>query len=139
MNDSIEKSCLCPDGLCDACNQVKNELENWRKGFTKRHMMCLTQCAREHEPNEKETEAERLMDRMIEQFQIVQMERLRNTIRFHAHLYYNLDKPEITDAEYDYIYKRLQKMEKDHPKLVTPDSPTQLVGGAISEPLRGGR
>lgn len=57
---------------------------------------------------------------------------LREQIRRHDHLYYNLDKPEISDREYDRLYKELESLEKKHPHLITPDSPTQRVPG---EPL----
>ncbi|HLK10959.1 MAG TPA: NAD-dependent DNA ligase LigA [Candidatus Binatia bacterium] len=59
-----------------------------------------------------------------------EVERLRREIRRHDHLYYVLDAPEITDAEYDALFRRLEALEKAHPELVTPDSPTQRVGGA---------
>lgn len=55
---------------------------------------------------------------------------LRAEIRHHDHLYYVLDRPEITDAEYDLLYRELVKLETAHPDLATPDSPTQRVGGA---------
>ncbi len=55
---------------------------------------------------------------------------LRAEIRHHDHLYYVLDSPEITDAEYDLLYRELVKLETAHPGLATPDSPTQRVGGA---------
>lgn len=55
---------------------------------------------------------------------------LRAEIRRHDHLYYVLDRPEITDAEYDLLYRELVKLETAHPDLATPDSPTQRVGGA---------
>jgi NAD-dependent DNA ligase len=48
-------------------------------------------------------------------------------------LYYVLDQPEITDAEYDRLMRRLQELEVRHPELVTPDSPTQRVGGKPRE------
>jgi NAD-dependent DNA ligase len=67
------------------------------------------------------------------------VESLRDRIRFHAHLYYNLDHNLISDGQYDEMLKNLQKIERDHPELVTPDSPTQLVGESISHPLRGVR
>ena len=44
-------------------------------------------------------------------------------IRHHDHLYYNLDQPEISDREYDRLYKELAALEKKYPALVTPDSP----------------
>lgn len=66
----------------------------------------------------------------------IQIESLRDSIRFHAHLYYNQDRAEISDSQYDKMFKRLQELEEKHPKLVTPNSPTQLVGEEISAPLR---
>jgi DNA ligase (NAD+) len=58
-----------------------------------------------------------------------EIEELREKLRHHEHLYYVLDKPEITDAEYDVLMRRLSDLEKAHPELLTPDSPTQRVGG----------
>jgi len=58
-----------------------------------------------------------------------QLEKLRAAIRHHAYLYYVQDAPEISDAEYDALFERLQKLEAQHPQWVTPDSPTQRVGG----------
>lgn len=60
-------------------------------------------------------------------------ERLREQIDRHNHLYYVLDQPEITDAEYDALMRRLEALEREHPELLTPDSPTQRVGAAPSE------
>ncbi len=57
---------------------------------------------------------------------------LRELIRHHEYRYYVLDSPEISDADYDKLYRELQDLEAVHPGLVTPDSPTQRVGG---EPL----
>ncbi len=62
------------------------------------------------------------------------IEELRNLVRHHEYRYYVLDSPEISDAEYDALYRELQDLEEAHPELVTPDSPTQRVGG---EPLAG--
>lgn len=61
-----------------------------------------------------------------------EIEALREEISRHDRLYYQEARPEITDQEYDRLYKRLVELEKEHPELVTPDSPTQRVGG---EPL----
>jgi DNA ligase (NAD+) len=58
--------------------------------------------------------------------------RLRREIERHAHLYYVEDRPEISDEAYDTLFRRLQELERIHPELLTPDSPTQRVGG---EPL----
>src|SRR5262249_595341 len=54
-------------------------------------------------------------------------------LRHHEHLYYVLDQPEISDAEYDEMMRELQKLEQAHPDLITPDSPTQRVGGKPRE------
>ena len=58
---------------------------------------------------------------------------LREELRHHEHLYYVLDKPEITDSEYDDLIRRLQALEAQHPELITPDSPTRRVGGKPRE------
>ena len=57
------------------------------------------------------------------------VEELRRLIAYHDHRYYVLDAPEITDAEYDALMRELRRIEEEHPELVTPDSPTQRVGG----------
>jgi DNA ligase (NAD+) len=54
---------------------------------------------------------------------------LRTQLHHHGHHYYVLDAPTIPDAEYDRLFKELQALEADHPELLTPDSPTQRVGG----------
>ncbi len=54
---------------------------------------------------------------------------LRDQIRHHENLYYVLDAPEISDAQYDVLVNRLKSLEAEHPDLITPDSPTQRVGG----------
>jgi DNA ligase (NAD+) len=61
------------------------------------------------------------------------IERLREEIRRHEYLYYVADNPEISDAEFDKLMERLKALEAANPKLVTPDSPTQRVGGAPRE------
>lgn len=58
------------------------------------------------------------------------IEELRKTIAYHSDRYYNMDEPEITDYEYDRLMLELKRLEKEHPELVTADSPTQKVGGA---------
>jgi DNA ligase (NAD+) len=60
-------------------------------------------------------------------------ESLREQINHHNHSYYVLDAPEVTDAEYDLLMRRLETLEREHPELLTPDSPTQRVGAAPSE------
>ncbi|MCU0955897.1 MAG: NAD-dependent DNA ligase LigA [Hydrogenophaga sp.] len=56
---------------------------------------------------------------------------LRAQLHHHAHRYYVLDDPEVPDAEYDRLFRELQALEMQHPELLTPDSPTQRVGGAV--------
>jgi DNA ligase (NAD+) len=60
---------------------------------------------------------------------------LREQLHHHAHRYYTLDEPEIPDAEYDRLFRELQAIEAEHPALLTADSPTQRVGGAILKEL----
>lgn len=60
-----------------------------------------------------------------------QLEELRETVRYHSRKYYTEDDPEISDREYDMLYRRLEDLEARFPELVTPDSPTQKVGGAV--------
>ena len=59
-----------------------------------------------------------------------EIESLREQIRYHNYRYHALDDPEIPDAEYDRMMRRLQELEREHPNLVTDDSPTQRVGDA---------
>ncbi|RYF19260.1 MAG: NAD-dependent DNA ligase LigA [Comamonadaceae bacterium] len=58
---------------------------------------------------------------------------LRELLHHHNHQYYVLDHPEIPDAEYDRLFRELQELEAQHPGLLTPDSPTQRVGGRVLE------
>ena len=58
-----------------------------------------------------------------------QIKELRDKINYHSDRYYNQDSPEISDFEYDMMMQELKNLEKEHPELVTPDSPTQRVGG----------
>jgi len=62
-----------------------------------------------------------------------EIEQLREKIRHHEYRYYVLDDPEITDAEFDRLMNRLKELEAAHPELITPDSPSQRVGGAPRE------
>ncbi len=61
-----------------------------------------------------------------------QVEKLRRELNYHNYRYYVLNDPGISDYDFDQLLKRLQKLETEHPELVTPDSPTRRVGG---EPL----
>ncbi|MBQ8002264.1 MAG: NAD-dependent DNA ligase LigA, partial [Clostridia bacterium] len=58
---------------------------------------------------------------------------LRELINYHSNLYYTMDTTEISDFEYDKLMSRLKKMEAEDPSLITPDSPTQRIGGKILE------
>ncbi|MBN1761884.1 MAG: NAD-dependent DNA ligase LigA [Methanomicrobia archaeon] len=60
------------------------------------------------------------------------VEDLRKELHYHNYRYYVLDEPEISDAEYDRLFQELEELERAHPELVTPDSPTQRIG---AEPL----
>ncbi len=62
-----------------------------------------------------------------------EIEALRDEIRAHDERYYVQDNPEITDVEYDELFARLKELEAKHPELITPDSPTQRVGGRPAE------
>src|SRR5580704_10629749 len=59
-----------------------------------------------------------------------QIEKLREEIRRHEYLYFVLDEPEISDVKFDRMMAELRKLESEHPELITPDSPSQRVGGA---------
>lgn len=61
------------------------------------------------------------------------LERLRERIRHHEHCYYVLNQPEISDAEYDRLVRELEALEAHAPHLVTPDSPTQRIGGVADQ------
>src|SRR5579859_2660378 len=61
------------------------------------------------------------------------IEVLRDKLRHHEYRYYVLDQPEITDAEFDRLMHQLKDLEAEHPNLITPDSPTQRVGGKPRE------
>jgi DNA ligase (NAD+) len=62
-----------------------------------------------------------------------EIEALRDKIRHHEHLYYVLDDPKISDAAFDRLMAQLKELEAENPRLATPDSPTQRVGGAPRE------
>ena len=61
------------------------------------------------------------------------IEALREKIRHHEYRYYVLDDPEISDADFDALMNELKRLEAEHPELITPDSPTQRVGGKPRE------
>jgi DNA ligase (NAD+) len=68
-----------------------------------------------------------------------EIERLRKEIRHHEYLYFVEDNPEISDAAFDRLVNRLKQLEAEHPELITPDSPTQRVGGQPREGLQAVR
>jgi len=66
-------------------------------------------------------------------------EELRSLLEQHSHLYYVLDAPQISDAEYDALFRELLALEEAHPELVTPSSPTRKVGGEVLPSLESRR
>ncbi|OGB91100.1 MAG: DNA ligase (NAD(+)) LigA [candidate division NC10 bacterium RIFCSPLOWO2_02_FULL_66_22] len=60
-------------------------------------------------------------------------EELRSLLHYHNYRYHILNRPEISDAEYDRLFNELRELEATHPELIAPDSPTQRVGGAVAE------
>lgn len=60
---------------------------------------------------------------------------LRDILAYHSWRYHVQDEPEISDAEYDALFRELTRLEEEYPDLITPDSPTQKVGGAVSKAL----
>lgn len=70
---------------------------------------------------------------MTEQQARERIETLRTQLRYHADLYYRKDAPEISDYEYDALFRELETLEAAFPALVTDDSPTRRVGGAVLE------
>jgi len=67
------------------------------------------------------------------------IEELRAELRRHEHLYYVMDAPVISDAEYDALMNELKKLEAEHPELLTSDSPSQRVGGKPAEGFKKAR
>lgn len=61
------------------------------------------------------------------------VQQLRETVRYHQHRYYLLDDPEISDQEFDALFRELQHLEESHPELRSDDSPTVRVGGVVSD------
>ncbi len=64
---------------------------------------------------------------------VERVEDLRQQLRYHGYRYHVLDEPEISDAQYDALLRELMRLEKEHPLLITPDSPTQRVGGPVAD------
>ncbi|HIU63906.1 MAG TPA: NAD-dependent DNA ligase LigA [Candidatus Avacidaminococcus intestinavium] len=72
------------------------------------------------------------MEALNKEMVISEIEKLRNEIRHHEYLYYVLDTPKITDAEYDVLTLKLRELEACYPEFITNDSPTRRVGGGVS-------
>src|SRR3954471_320108 len=93
-------------------------------------------------------EAQKQLNQLTEGFRLIlngnsdikidegSIEQLRDIIRYHDWRYYVLNEPLITDFDYDMLFKELQSLEAQHPKLVTEDSPTQRVARGLSEDLK---
>ena len=69
----------------------------------------------------------------MEQQDRKRIEELREQLNYHSYRYYVLDDPEISDFDYDRLLRELEALEEQYPDAVTPDSPTQRVGGAVSD------
>ena len=74
-----------------------------------------------------------LLDRLSKGIDKQAIDTLRGVLRFHEYRYYILNDPLIADAEYDHLYKALEKIEASSPALVTPDSPTQRVALGLTK------
>ena len=84
--------------------------------------------------NREKNQTDPLPANRVEEKKIAEeIEDLREKLHHHEYLYYVLDQPEVSDTEYDRMMRRLQALEAEHPELVTPDSPTQRVGGKARE------
>ena len=70
---------------------------------------------------------------MIPKKVLAEIEQLRAELLRHNRLYYEKDKPAVSDADYDARMRRLQELERLHPETVTPDSPSQKVGGKATK------
>ncbi len=68
-----------------------------------------------------------------------EIEQLRAEIARHDYLYYSQARPEISDLDYDRLFQRLRELERQHPELITLDSPTQRVGDVLTEGFRSVR
>ncbi|MFN5606791.1 MAG: NAD-dependent DNA ligase LigA [Bacteroidota bacterium] len=73
-----------------------------------------------------------LLQRLKKGIESSNIEELRSVLRFHEHRYYILNDPLLSDFEYDQLFKALEKIEKENPTLITPDSPTQRVAHELT-------
>ena len=74
-----------------------------------------------------------LLDRLSKGIDKQSVNSLRGVLRFHEYRYYVLNDPLIADAEYDRLYKALEKIEQQNPEIITPDSPTQRVALGLTK------
>ena len=74
-----------------------------------------------------------LLDRLSKGIDRQSINQLRGVLRFHEYRYYVLNDPLIADVEYDHLYKELEKIEQQNPKIITPDSPTQRVAVGLTK------
>ena len=72
---------------------------------------------------------------MIDLFTRQRHTELCEEVNRHSQLYHSQDQPEITDAEYDALFRQLQEIEAEYPELITPDSPSQKIGAPIAKSL----
>lgn len=63
---------------------------------------------------------------------------LTRKVEYHSRLYYQLDSPEISDYDYDMLFRELTELEQKYPELADPNSPTKRVGGKAADRLRAG-
>ena len=72
------------------------------------------------------------LQRLLPDIPVAQIGALREVLRFHEYRYYVMDSPLIADYEYDQLYKALERLEKEDPRLIRPDSPTQRVANGLT-------
>ena len=86
---------------------------------------------------EESTRLQKTTDSLLKELQkgiaVNKIEGLRNVLRFHEYRYYILNDPLISDFEYDQVFKALEKIEKEHPSIITADSPTQRVAKGLTK------
>src|SRR5215471_3749639 len=82
--------------------------------------------------NKETQQLAKLTGQLLKRVSEKDVETLRNILRFHEYRYYILNDPLISDFEYDQLYKQLEVLEKEHPQLITRDSPTQRVGSSLN-------
>lgn len=85
------------------------------------------------EPLFEQEQSHLVQDTQLQPSVEAQIRELSEQLRYHSYRYYALDEPEISDAEFDALMRKLKELEKAHPEYVFPDSPTQRVGGYLGE------